>query len=452
MALVVIAMLTAPGWGQERTVSSCRIHPATYQGWSGQEISNPRMQLIFVPQRGGRLMQASFEGHPFLFVNPKYKGQYISPQQAKGTWINYGGGKLWPLPEGRGGDRHWAGPVSDLLDDGDYRFKIVSRGRTCTVRLEGPADPATGLQYSREVSLSSDNDEIVFHATMRNASDHAIRWSVQSVTQYDTSERRNPSEYNREFWAYAATNASSAYFGGYQVRAGLADDPSFAVKDGIFSLHWLYLENEVWLDSTAGWAAVVDGATGFGMMEKATYESGAEYPGKASIIFYKNGAALELDPNGRPVMRAANPADTPYYMEAELNSPMVFLKSGETYSFDSRWIPFRLPQGEPMSVSGAGVTVRPLMASATPDGVHISGGLGVFTSTQLVARFYDEQGGERQSAVIGSASPATAVELNQNIKASGRWSRVVIHVVDPQSRVDYGVLGEAKIVSTGAVR
>jgi len=65
------------------------------------------------------------------------------------------------------------------------------------------------------------------------------------------------------------------------------------VTDGLFTLHWLYLENEVWLDSDAGWIAVVDDAAKYGMVERFQHVSGAEYPGKASVIFYKNGAALE---------------------------------------------------------------------------------------------------------------------------------------------------------------
>lgn len=32
--------------------------------------------------------------------------------------FNYGGDKLWPLPEGTQDEQHWAGPLSDALDDG----------------------------------------------------------------------------------------------------------------------------------------------------------------------------------------------------------------------------------------------------------------------------------------------------------------------------------------------
>ena len=92
-------------------------------------------------------MQVTFAGHPYLFVNPKYKGQYVPPggEAAKGRWINYGGDKIWPMPEGTQDEQHWAGPVSDALDDGDYSFKILSQDSTCKVRLDGPPDPKTGL-------------------------------------------------------------------------------------------------------------------------------------------------------------------------------------------------------------------------------------------------------------------------------------------------------------------
>src|SRR5437763_7650271 len=114
---------------------------------------------------------------------------------------------------------------------------------------------------------------------MSNALQRRIRWSMQTVTQYDTADQRNPAEYNRDFWAIAPLNQHSAYFNGYQVRAGLADDPSFSTEQGRFLLHWLYLENEVWLDSTAGWLVVDDTVSQDAMVERFHPQAYAEYPG-----------------------------------------------------------------------------------------------------------------------------------------------------------------------------
>src|SRR5882672_3785956 len=65
----------------------CRIEGIDYKGWKAQQISNRWVQLVIVPQNGGRLMQATFNGHDFLFVNPKLAGKYLPPSQDQ--WFNY---------------------------------------------------------------------------------------------------------------------------------------------------------------------------------------------------------------------------------------------------------------------------------------------------------------------------------------------------------------------------
>lgn len=136
-------------------------------------------------------------------------------------------------------------------------------------------------------------------------------------------------------------NPNSAYLNGYHVYDGFATDPSFKPTGRLFRLNWKYLENEVWLDSTAGWVAVVDGATHYAMVEKTKYFAGANYPGKATVIFYKNGPSVRLNADGMPHLTSSSLEETPYYMEAELNSPMAVLTPGQTYTMDSQWFPTR---------------------------------------------------------------------------------------------------------------
>ena len=238
--------------------------------------------------------------------------------------------------------------------------------RKCTVRLEGPPDPPTGLQYTREISIGSDSPQISFHAITKNFTGHSITWSVQSVSQYNLSDANDSTQYNHEFWAITPMNPHSAYLLGYHVRDGLANDPSFKVKDGLFRLNWKYLENEVWLDSTAGWVALIDGATKYAMVEKTKNVAGGDYPSKATTIFYKNGPTVELDEKGMPYLRSSSIEKTPYYMEAELNSPMAVLGPGETYAFDTAWFPSRL-SGDLTTVTEAGLVAQPLVARRNGD-------------------------------------------------------------------------------------
>ena len=100
LSLVVLPSTTliagfAQARGQEKT--QCRVEPIDYHGWAAQQLSNQWVKLIFVPQNGGRLMQVSFAGHDYLFVNPEVAGKYLPPTSSQ--WFNYGGDKLWLLPD-----------------------------------------------------------------------------------------------------------------------------------------------------------------------------------------------------------------------------------------------------------------------------------------------------------------------------------------------------------------
>ena len=197
---------------------------------------------------------------------------------------------------------------------------------------------------------------------MRNATAHALYWSMQSVSQYKLASATRPATFNRNFWAYTEANPASSYLSNYHVRSGLADDPSFSVKDGLFRLHWMDLANEVWIDSPGGWLAVADGESGFGMVEHFQYDPSATYPGKATVIFYKNGPSVDFNDAGEPQISAHAPTETPYYMEAEVNSPMVKLAPGAAYAMDTTWYPMRTDT-DVKSASEAGVVTRRLGAT-----------------------------------------------------------------------------------------
>lgn len=88
--VLVLGIAGAAAMAQSPAAQPCTIHATTFDGWPAQEMENSWVQLIFVPELGGRLMQVTFDGHPYLFVNPQWEGKYIPPDQALGRWINYG--------------------------------------------------------------------------------------------------------------------------------------------------------------------------------------------------------------------------------------------------------------------------------------------------------------------------------------------------------------------------
>jgi hypothetical protein len=254
--LVLSALALTSANAQTKNESSgppnpgCRVEATNYKGWNAQRISNQWVQVILVPQNGRRVMQVSFAGHPYLFVNPKYAGKYLPPDPSQ--WFNYGGDKLWLLPEGNSDEQHWAGG-SDILDDGPYSFRTLSQGQHCEVELTSPADAHTGVQFRRTIGLEADSPRIWFHASMKNVTGHAMEWSMQPVSQYDTADSDDASRLNNSFWTFAPANRFSSYLNRYHVRFGPAENAAVSVRDdGLFALHYVHLAAELWLDSSDG--------------------------------------------------------------------------------------------------------------------------------------------------------------------------------------------------------
>ncbi|MGH9469495.1 MAG: hypothetical protein ACRD1N_04035 [Terriglobia bacterium] len=442
IAFVAIGL---PCAARSAELAPCRAESTVFDGWQAEQLSNSWVTLTIVPELGGRLMQVSFGRHAFLFVNPEYRGKIVPPQNdaSPRRWINYGGDKVWPMPEGTKDEQHWPGPLSGPLDDGGYAPRVLSRQPDCAVELTGPPDPLTGLQYSRDIRIGSGSPEVFFHAVMKNVTGHPLRWSMQSVTQYDTADASHPGDYNHDFHAFTPANPQSAYLDGYHVAYGPAHDPSFSISNGLFSLHWLYLGSEVWVDSPGDWVAVVDGSSQYAMIERFHRQTAASYPGKATVIFYTNGPAIRLASQGAPEMTPADPVGTPYYMEAELNSPLVDLAPGGAYAMDTEWFPTRL-EGPLSAVTYAGAVSQPLQATSAGSQVHLSGSFGVFFPGELVAVFYGAGGARAGTIRLASASPLRAVNLQQTVTPPVGAVRVSLHLQNA-SGLDLGSLGEAWI-------
>ena len=445
--------LAAPGkfavYAQQKSmptgVAGCRVEQVGYQGWQAQQVSNAWVKLIFVPQNGGRLMQVIFDGHPFLFVNQRLAGKYLPPSSTE--WFNYGGDKLWVLPEGNEDEHHWAGN-SDLLDDGPYDFQVLSQGQRCEVSLTGPSDPQTGLQFMRTVGLGTDSPLITFHAAMKNTSGHPIEWSMQSVTQYDTADTKDPAHHNKNIWGFTATNSSSSYLNQYHVKFGPAENSAAQVRtNGLFAIHYVPLAAELWVDSKEGWLAVVDGDTGYAMVERFRYDETKPYPGKASVIFWTNGAQLHQHPDGSTTFGAPKDGPPAIYMEAELNSPMVRLDPGQTYHFDTEWFPTR-GSASFQGVSDAGVILKPLRAAKSEAGkeVALTGAFGVFFSGKLVAHLYDGRGVAIGTRELEQVNPKNPVKFQTAVNDAGQVARISLHLVDPNG-LDRGALGEVAVGS-----
>jgi hypothetical protein len=448
LTLVVVLIAGAvPLSGQSTGGEKCTVQTVTWNGWRTVQMSNPWVTLSIVPQLGGRLMQVTFAGYDYLWVNEQLKGQYFPPEVSaeQRRWFNYGGDKIWPMPEGSQDEQHWAGAAGQVLDCGEFSYEILSQGAKCSVRLTGPPDPQIGQQYIRDITIGADSPEISFRAVMKNTSGYPQEWSQQSVSQYNLTDPKDPAKFNTDYWAFTPAHPHSTYLNSFHVRTGQASNPTYSVRDGMFTLHYVGLGGEVWVDSPGEYVAVVDGLSKYTMVERFRYDKNAEYPGNGTVIFYTSGlpSAPRPAPGEAPKPQPPSQQGTrppTYYMEAELNSPMIRLAPGETYAMDTQWFPTRMG-GNFKGANYAGVVGQPLTATWTTDGLALAGEFGVFYAGKLEARFYGRGGARIGTAPVMDVTPTKLVTLQQTVKAPPETTRVSLHLVDPKG-LDRGPLGE----------
>jgi hypothetical protein len=149
---------------------------------------------------------------------------------------------------------------------------------------------------------------------------------------------------------------------------------------------------------------------------------------------------MKINAEGRPELPSTTIEETPYYMEAEVNSPMAVLGPGETYAFDTQWFPTRT-DSELTAMTEAGVIDHPLSVRRQGDGLKFSGSFGAFFPGQLKAFLYDHGGLERGETSLGPVQPQNPIVLNQTIPAAKNIARVSLHLIDTTG-VDHGALGE----------
>jgi hypothetical protein len=140
--------------------------PSTYKGWKGYVLENDVVRLHVAPDIGGRVIQYALGEKEFFWVNPTLAGKQPprTGLDPNGGWLNYGGDKLWPAPQGWDNDAQWPGPPDAVLDGQPYRAEI-DRDR-CAIHLTSRDDPRSGIRLTRRISLDPRSTRVVVKATM----------------------------------------------------------------------------------------------------------------------------------------------------------------------------------------------------------------------------------------------------------------------------------------------
>ena len=405
-----------------------------FRDWKSVQLANDFIQVNVTPQLGGRILGYQLGGHSFLWANPVLQGQVPPPTHlgTDGTWLNWGGDKLWPAPQGWGSAKQWPGPPDPVLDGSPQEAKVLARrGASIALELTSPKDPKTGIEFSRVIRIFNGSSRLHVVATMTNISTRPIRWGIWTVTQLDAGNKVG-SGWNPNFYTYAPLNPLSRFPNGYQVLFGTTGNPEIQphAAPGLLRLQYLWVVGKVGMDSRDGWLANVDGTSGYVFVQSFKFQPNAVYPDGSSLEVWTNGLGT-IKAWGRTVHMQANPIDNPYIVESELLSPYVSLTPGRQGKFTYDWYSANIGGNYPiLSCNRYGCTCQQFSARRRGNQILLDGRFGVFYEGRWAIEFTDVRGrpvGKRE--LLDRVSPLRPLVLNSlaiNAPAKAVAVRLVI--------------------------
>jgi len=164
------------------------------------------------------------------------------------------------------------------------------------------------------------------------------------------------------------------------------------------------------------------------MIESFHVDPKAEYPGRTTVIFYKNGPGVSFDAKGIASITGADSAETPYYMEAEINSPMATLQPGESSAFDTVWHPVALA-AQPADVTAAGIVANPLTATLDGGQLRLKGSFSVFAPGHLEAIVFNRGGVRIAEHPLNAVDPARDITLDATIPTDEHAARIALKLI-----------------------
>ncbi len=338
-----------------------------YRGLSVNSVGNSWVKLYIAPMQGGRIIQLELDGYGFFYVNPN----------PEGAWLNFGGEKIWPAPQGWSSPDKWPGPPDPVLDGGTYSITELDAGTgEKWVKLTSPFDNFTGLQITKEIRLSEISTEVEIKASFHNLGDHSVRWSLWPVCQMNTPCESPENRYQ----IICPVNPESKLENGFKVIHGLANNPQNSFDSfGNLVVSYQYLVGKVGLDSNEGWVAWLDNVTGKVFVYKFVFDSQKDYPQNCSVEIWTTGRGLTYSRklNVHLDDRGVNPP----YMEAELLSPLQEIRPGESSLFEYRMATSTIPAHSGIKkVNKYAVISSPLQNAIIGNSIAITGKFGVFTN------------------------------------------------------------------------
>lgn len=290
---------------------SLSLERGSYRGWDTWQISSGPLNLVLVPQVGGRIM-VQWQGRDLSFVHPDLAGRVLDPSTVRALSLEgmdpgfplWGGDKTWIAPQGRWVDRV---PFPDL-DSGGYELRVDrSDGSEIVATMTSRVCRETGMQITRTLHVSAGGTAWTVRHRLLNTSSRPATWAPWDVTML-----RRPGV------IYLPRNPSSPFPQGVKTFAD--EGESAAVRASVVtfldSLAVVRCDGarkfKFGVDASEGWMLVIIELDGLGLVGYG--KRVVAYPG----CEYAHGCLAEVFNSDR----------FPYF-EMEIHGPLVTLGSGQ---------------------------------------------------------------------------------------------------------------------------
>lgn len=289
------------------------------RGWECWCIRRGPLELILLPQIGGRIIGLRWRGQDLFFTQPEREGtlvpldrqEHVLEQKRALGFPLWGGDKTWLAPQAA-----WTLNLPFIdLDSGPYALQIQSSGpNEVRVAMISEQCRETGIRLTRTISVTNADDTWSVTHEMHNEGPSTVTWALWDVAMV-----------TRPATVYLPTSASSAYEDG--VRTYAEEGQSTRVRgdvlghlDGLATIRCREpIAFKFGVDASAGWiAAVIESSTGalIGYHKQVPFDSAGTYA---------HGCIAEVyNSDGYP------------YLELELQSPLTPLAPGQRHAIVER--------------------------------------------------------------------------------------------------------------------
>lgn len=331
-----------------------------YNNWNKTAlvVENDYIELVILPEIGGRVIHYGFAGDEYMFVNYDKIDESFDPDVDNyGPWngsVGYGGYKVWPAPQSK-----WNWPPPPHLAWGPYSYEVEhSSADSVVIYLESEEETelTPGLVFTRRYRVYKNSTKVTVEQTIINKNSSAQEWSIWDVTQA-VVQHGDDADYSN-FNVYFPVNKNDLWASDNSMLTDVTN-----IDNTISAFNFDGTSGKLFSFLDSGWACFVDERDSQTYTKLFSIETG-DFP--------DDGANFEIYAGGN-------------YIEIEVLSPIVNLAANSgTYTYNEEWYAANL-NGPILNTNKAGAVKSKLSLSGT----IVTGEFGIYNSGKLYLRYLD---------------------------------------------------------------